>query len=505
MLCCEIKEFKMITNEDRVKMLENLSIALNESSIMAYTDPAGVITEVNDKFCEVSGYSRDELIGKTHRLVRSSYHSKEFFAELWVTIASGHVWKGEVCNRNKNGELYWVDTTIVPFKDTDGEIYRYLAIRHEITNHKQSLQALNESESNLNAIFDSSVDGIVLLDSKNCVKKINTAGVQILRSCPVTIMGRCFTDFTDEFSWKELNDNLINGRGELKAYDAQGDELDLFVTVTETVLDGENMRVLFMRNIADQKSRDERLQKMGEQLDVQVLFNQRLSALAAMAAGIAHELNQPLSGIRVYADMINNYLENDMPLTSEIMMETMTKVVNLVDRASGIIEHMREFSSEQKPMKGITEKCDLKQCVERSLHLIGQQLKNKGIEFKNEIKEGNLIQADSHRIEQVFINLFSNSRDSIEDKKNAGGLITVSSACRGHYIEMLISDNGGGVPKELQEKIFEPFYTTKSPGRGTGLGLAICHGILKDYQSQISLLKSDSSGTIFKIMFKRAN
>jgi histidine kinase len=224
-----------------------------------------------------------------------------------------------------------------------------------------------------------------------------------------------------------------------------------------------------------------------------------------MAAGIAHELNQPLSGIRVYADMINNYLENDMPLSSELMTDTMTKVVNLVDRASGIIEHMREFSSEQRPTNSLPDNCHLHHSVERSLHLVGQQLKNKGIEFCNEVQEDHSIQADSHRIEQVLINLFSNARDSIEDKGTSHGKIIVSSVQRGNAIEMLISDNGGGIPKELSEKVFEPFFTTKSPGRGTGLGLAICHGILKDYKSQISLVKSDENGTVFKIMFKRAN
>jgi PAS domain S-box-containing protein len=495
----------MVTDKDRIQKLENLSIALNESSIMAYTTPQGVITEVNDKFCEVSGYSREELLGKTHRMVCSSYHSKEFFAELWVTIASGHVWKGEICNRTKSGDIYWVDTTIVPFKDTEGVIYSYLAIRHEITGHKESLQALNTSEAHFNAMFDSSVDGIVLLDKSNKIIKINTAGVQILSVCPVTVIGRDFTDFTDTFSWDELNKSLRNNRGELKAYDATGNELDLFVTLTEMVIDGESFQVMVMRNIADQKSRDERLEKMGEQLDVQVLFNQRLSALAAMAAGIAHELNQPLSGIRVYADMINNYLENDMPLSAELMNDTMTKIVNLVDRASGIIEHMREFSSEQRPTKSLPDKCNLRYSVERSLHLVGQQLKNKGIEFFNEVHEDHVIQADSHRIEQVLINLFSNARDSIEDKSISHGEIKVSSVMRGNAIEMLISDNGGGIPKDLREKVFEPFFTTKSPGRGTGLGLAICHGILKDYKSQISLVKSDEHGTVFKIMFKRAN
>jgi len=143
--------------EDKSKLLENLSQALNASTIVAYTDPDGVIVDVNRRFCEVSGYSKEELIGKTHRVIRSGYHSKEFFSALWKTIKEGNIWKGEVCNRKKNGDTYWVDTTIVPFKNESGEVYRYMAIRHEITELKKVMSELYESETQLNAIFNSSV------------------------------------------------------------------------------------------------------------------------------------------------------------------------------------------------------------------------------------------------------------------------------------------------------------------------------------------------------------
>jgi len=230
-----------------------------------------------------------------------------------------------------------------------------------------------------------------------------------------------------------------------------------------------------------------------------------MATLGEMATGVAHELNQPLSVIKTASRFFIRKIAKKEKIEDEILSTMATEIDSYVDRATKIINHMRQFGRQSDVS---LEKIQINSVLERALEILGQQLKVRGIEIVWDLAPDlPLILADPDRLEQVFINLLINARDAIDDKWQSQSLqkgekkITLKTSTDDKVITVEVTDTGPGIPASMLERIFEPFFTTKKVGQGTGLGLSISYGIIKDCKGSIRAVSRENEGSSFMVQF----
>jgi histidine kinase len=237
----------------------------------------------------------------------------------------------------------------------------------------------------------------------------------------------------------------------------------------------------------------------------QLIQASKMATLGEMATGVAHELNQPLSVIKTSSSFIIKKVRKNETIQEEILKTMAEEIDSHVDRASKIINHMREFGRKSDVKK---EPVLVNEPLEKALEIFRQQLKLREINIVKELeKDLPPILADPNRLEQVFINLLINARDAIEEKSGKTDQVYVTkeiflgTSLRNGMVNVEVKDTGSGIPKPILDKIFEPFFTTKNVGKGTGLGLSISYSILQDYGGRIKVETTEGEGSTFIIQF----
>src|SRR5262245_22071690 len=361
--------------KDSLKEIADIKFALDQSTIVAITDQRGIINYVNDEFCRISKYSRAELLGQDHRLINSGYHSKEFIRNLWTTIAGGRVWKGELRNRAKDGTIYWVDTTIVPFLDAEGKPYQYVAIRHEITQLK-----LAEEQIRLQTI---------------------------------------------------------------------------------------------------------ELQRAAQ-----------LSFIGELAAGLAHEIKNPLAGIQGAVDILIRRRDANDP-----EREALEGVRHQVQRIDNTV---RALLDRARPRNLKLVRASLTELMQATVELARAQTAARGgdrvqIEFVPPA-EDILVVVDSAQIEDAVLNLMINAMEAVE--KDGKVTLRVHRVCaddsEGADVALIeVSDNGRGIEEKDLTDIFSPFFTTSKGG--TGLGLPAVRRIARVHGGSVEVKSVVGEGSTFAI------
>ncbi len=206
------RKFTELKLRNTVKSLDDYRYVINESSIFSITDPRGIITYINNNFCAISKYERAEILGQTHRLTNSDHHPKSFFKDLWNTISSGKIWHGEIKNKTKFGDYYWVDTTIVPILDHDNKPLQYMSTRVDITKKKEAEESALKSFNERNTILESIGDAFFAVDNNWLVTYWNSKAEQILKMPKNKIIGynlwHLFSDRTETISYTKYHEAL---------------------------------------------------------------------------------------------------------------------------------------------------------------------------------------------------------------------------------------------------------------------------------------------------------
>ena len=486
---------KDITSQKQAeKEVKDITSALDQTAIIAITDVQGTITFVNDKFCEISQYSREELIGQNHRLLSSGHHPRSFFVEMWRTIASGQTWRAEIKNRAKDGTFYWVDTTIVPFLNEDGKPYQYLAIRKDITARKAA-----DIELQKLSLIASKTDNVAIVtNAQGEIEWVNDSFHKLTGYTLAEVIGKKPGDMlqgekTSQETVNSIREALAKCEpfsGEILNYSKDGRPYWLSLNINP-VFDDDGKLLQFIAlesEITTRKEIEIKLRKEVEGVMKKLnVMNERLEVsnreLLDFAYVSSHDLQEPLRKIQAFGDRLKTTCQDSL---NEKGLDYLERMLNAASRAQILINDLLDFSrvtTKAQPFQPIK----LSEVLEGVLSDLEVRIEKSGVIL--EVDRLPIVEADAMQMRQILQNLIGNALKFL--REGVTPVVQVRSRVymenEQEWCEIRVIDNGIGFEQQYAERIFQIFQRLhgRKTFEGTGIGLAICRKIAERHNGTL--------------------
>ncbi len=493
--------------QEKEERYRNLSTLLNsvlesstEYSIIAM-DANGIILEYNSGSANLFQWSKEEVVGQMWigRTFRKEDRQTGILLEISRKVEAEGMTEYELERIRKDGSRFQAHAIVTTFKNASGKILGFLEIARDITEKLALEKELRKSKDYTENIVQSSVDAIVTTDPKGRITFVNRAMEEMVGMPRERIINLPISRFyQDGLAEARRIMAVLREEGSLKNYETSmnRDGETIPILTSASLLRDETGMIIgslgVFKDLTEKKKLEEELKKTQAHL----IQAGKMRALGELVAGVAHELNNPLMAADTFLHVIRENLKEE-----DQNWRRAELIHQCHERIAKIINHLRDFSRQSKfDFQHIA----INEPIENALLITGQQLLNHNVRIiKNFQRDLPKIWGDSHQLEQVFLNLISNARDSMEGVERKRELTITTGLIRHNGwkdVEVAVQDTGLGISEENIEKIFEPFFSTKEVGRGTGLGLSICYGIVEAHGGRIEVESQVGRGTTFRVI-----
>ena len=490
-------------SEESRRALANQKFALDQHAIVSITDTNGKIIYANDRFCQISGYAREELLGANHRIIKSGEHPPELYAEMWRSISAGQVWRGEICNRARDGHHYWVSATIVPLLDRHGRPEQYVGIRTDISDRKMMEKQLSAQLRLVEDLIEAIPLPVYIKSREGRYLRLNRAFEEFFVVDRRKFIGKTLHELLrpeDAAIHTSRDSELLAGGGsqsyETSVHGRDGKEHQaIYRKVALYDSEGKIAGLLgAIIDITERKAAEAAMQQAKEAAEA------ASRAKSDFLANMSHEIRTPMNGIIGMTD-----LALDTALTEE-QREFMSIVKSSAESLLTIINDILDFSKIEAG-KLLVEKIafDLHRVIAETLKTLALRAHESQLELIFSIEQNvprNVI-GDPGRLRQVLVNLVGNAIKFTPEGEIAVFVRATAVQAREVTLEISVCDTGIGIAKDKQAAIFEAFAqedssTTRRFG-GTGLGLSISSRLVELMGGKIHLDSTPGEGSTFVV------